>query len=187
MVTVIAAIAAIAAASAALTLNNMQQNQKAFNEKMIALNAISNLTKGFTAAGGHCTKMLSKFSKEEFKIFFSNEQKNKKKKMLNQKQVNDASRCFVGYKGNKMNFESGRDLFLNNDEYSFLAHEVSDQLNNYEVLSLHWSELGDYPKEIICKQAIIAPKSPYRLFMKVAKGTVWWGYPLFEEFMDKCQ
>ena len=179
LIAAIATVAAIASAIAATTLNEMQKSQNDFNERITALEALSTWSKSHTQAGAHCMAMLSQYSNQEFKEF-----SNRALYQLNPDQEKFAVRCFVAYAGE---FDQEKDLILNNSEYSYVAHQVVNQLNNYEGLALYWTELGSRAKETICQQARIGKTDAYRDFESKAIGTDWWNYPSLSKFMLECQ
>lgn len=181
----ISAIAAIAAAFSAISLLNIEQIRMEYEEKSLAIKAISDWTKGHSISGGHCTALLNTYSKQEFI-----ESAKSKKFTLRKDQVPFAERCFVGF---RKFFQVGEDVkkrltdnVIDNEERIYIAHQVSKQLSNYEILAMHWVLLGDDSKSLICEHVKVEQDSSLRLFRKTAKGTLWWDYTKFGIFLDEC-
>lgn len=175
----IAAVAAVAAAWAAITLNNLEQDRREFDEKMSAIRVLSEWSRSHTVAGVHCADLLSRYDRQ---TFIESAQTKEFHIIPTQQAVME--NCFVGY---DEQLDADGDSIFSSAERSYLAHQVTGELNAYEALSLYWSELGDKAKSMICDQARVDPTSPLREFRKDSKDTPWWNYPRFEDFLDQCR
>jgi hypothetical protein len=172
----IAALSAVASAWAAYTLNTMQENQREFDEKLTAIRALADWSKARTDTARHCAEMLSHLNKMRFA-----EAVRTRKFPLKMEYEDVAKRCFSAYV-KPVSFEG----VMDDDQRLYVAQQLIDQLNNYEALSLYWSEMGPDAKKIICQQANLDKASPYRAFKEIAQGTEWWRFPRLEDFMAGC-
>ena len=175
-IALIAALSAAISAWAAYTLNEMQKNQREFDEKLTAIRSLADWSKAQTETASHCAEMLSNLNSMQFV-----EAVRTRHFPLKREYEDVAKRCFSAY-DKPVSFEG----FMDDDQRRYLSRQIIDQLNNYEALSLYWNEMGPKAKKIICEQAKLEKTSPYRAFKEIAQGTEWWRFPRLVDFMAGC-